>query len=167
MPNLNVLLRNSLHGSFFIPTFVPLSPNGHEKVHLPALCGLGAAVRGIGSRTGHYGTGQHPAAPRRKCYRDAIRWCTGSDDGTKRTDGIAGSSDSRIFSRVGANRPSRVLPTHGGGKPGRGALAVLNHNSCHFIKYACLFLHRGLAWAAPEGGSPRYYFVIALRRFLC
>ena len=69
--------------------------------------------------------------------------------------------------RVGANRPSRLLPTHGGGKPGRGALAVLNRNSCHFIKYACLFLHRGLAWAAPEGGSPRYYFVIALRRFLC
>ena len=69
--------------------------------------------------------------------------------------------------RVGANRPSRLIPSHGGGKTGRGDFALLNRNSCHFIKYACLFLHRGLAWAAPEGGSPRYYFVIALRRFLC
>ena len=68
--------------------------------------------------------------------------------------------------RVNSSRPARLLPTHGG-KPGRGLAQGIHNNSSNLFKY--LFLCRGLdIYKARTGvASPRFYYVIALRRILC
>ena len=64
---------------------------------------------------------------------------------------------------------SRSGRTHsfGGGKPDRLSNHWEAHCSSCFIYLPCLFFFRVGLWTRRKGASPRYYFVIALRRILC
>lgn len=69
-------------------------------------------------------------------------------------------------SRVASNRPTRLLPTHGG-KPGKhhgrwAADVVYKPFNCALLQ-PCRGLYRLSIVATP----PRLYYVIALRRLLC
>lgn len=68
--------------------------------------------------------------------------------------------------RLENSRSGRTYSS-GGGKPGR----LSNHWEAHciscFIYLPCLFFLRASLWVRRRGASPRYYFVIALRRILC
>jgi len=68
--------------------------------------------------------------------------------------------------RVNASRPARLLPTHGG-KPGRSLFGYHTNHSFNPSKYDLLFLRQKTIrlWAGIV--SPRFYYVIALRRILC
>ena len=64
--------------------------------------------------------------------------------------------------RIGSSRPTRLIPTNG---RMLGHLTLAN-SIYHSNLYALLLRHSGggiRAWAA----SPRFYYVIALRRILC
>lgn len=64
---------------------------------------------------------------------------------------------------------SRSERTHsfGGGKTGRFPTYWISHYSYCFIYLPCLSLLRVCLKVRRSGASPRYYFVIALRRILC
>ena len=68
--------------------------------------------------------------------------------------------------RVAPSRPVRLLPTHGG-KPthqhGRWAAC----NISNLLKHVPLNLWRSQVGLHTAFTSPRYYYVIALRRILC
>lgn len=68
--------------------------------------------------------------------------------------------------RIGSSRSIRLMPSHGG-KPGRSLGHWASDHSSYLSNLSCLLLHqasfRSQTWAA----SPRYYYVIALRRILC
>ena len=69
-------------------------------------------------------------------------------------------------SRIASNRPTRLLPTHGG-KPGKyhgrwAAAEVYKPFNCALLQ-PCRGLYRLSIVATP----PRLYYVIALRRLLC
>ena len=66
--------------------------------------------------------------------------------------------------RVGSSRPTRILPTHGG-KPGRNIGNV--HHSSHYYQHVSLQLCYRNSTPGAVAASPRYYYVIALRRILC
>ena len=68
--------------------------------------------------------------------------------------------------RIGSSRPVRLVPTHGG-KPGRMLARLTSSGSVYLSNLhallLCLSAGNKRAWAA----SPRFYYVIALRRILC
>ena len=69
-------------------------------------------------------------------------------------------------SRIASNRPTRLLPTHGG-KPGKhhgrwAADEVYKPFNCSLLQ-PCRGLYRLSTVVTP----PRLYYVIALRRLLC
>ena len=68
--------------------------------------------------------------------------------------------------RVASSRSVRLLPTHGG-KPSQHSGRWVKGQSSYLPKFSlqlpCAFSHRLCTPAA----SPRRYYVIALRRFLC
>ena len=66
--------------------------------------------------------------------------------------------------RIGSSRPTRILPTHGS-KPGRYIGNV--HHSSHHLKYTSLQRSYNGFTLGIVAASPRYYYVIALRRILC
>lgn len=68
--------------------------------------------------------------------------------------------------RVGSSRPVRLHPTNGG-KPGRMLGRWTADESYQLSKYFALLLHRMDCGLRIGAASPRYYYVIALRRILC
>ena len=68
--------------------------------------------------------------------------------------------------RVNASRPARLLPTHGG-KPGRSLFGYHANHSFNPSKYALLYLRQNTIRLWAGIASPRFYYVIALRRILC
>ena len=68
--------------------------------------------------------------------------------------------------RVGSSRPVRLLPTNGG-KPGRMLGRWTADESYQHSKFFALLLHRMNCGLRIGAASPRYYYVIALRRILC
>lgn len=68
--------------------------------------------------------------------------------------------------RLERSRSERTL-SFGGGKPGRLSNHWEAHCSYCFIYLPCLFLLCLCQKVRRSGASPRYYFVIALRRILC
>ena len=69
-------------------------------------------------------------------------------------------------SRVASNRPTRLLPTHGG-KPGKHHGRWTTNEICKPFNCVLLQLCRGLYHLRTVAAPPRYYYVIALRRLLC
>ena len=67
--------------------------------------------------------------------------------------------------RIGGSRPVRLMPSHGG-KPGR-SLGHWASYSYYLSNLSCLLLHKASFWSQMWAASPRYYYVIALRRILC
>ena len=68
--------------------------------------------------------------------------------------------------RVNSSRPARLLPTHGG-KSGRGLGLGIQNNSSNQFKYFHLCRCLDIFKARTGVASPRFYYVIALRRILC
>ncbi|MBO4483005.1 MAG: hypothetical protein J5735_04235 [Prevotella sp.] len=69
--------------------------------------------------------------------------------------------------RVASSRPTRLLPTHGGGKPG-GHLGHWTANAVFKpLKNALLQPCHELYYLHMVVASPRLRYVIALRRLLC
>ena len=68
--------------------------------------------------------------------------------------------------RINSSRPVRLLPTHGG-KPGRNFIGCHTNHSFNLSKYALLFLRQSAIRLWAGIASPRFYYVIALRRILC
>ena len=68
--------------------------------------------------------------------------------------------------RVNSSRPARLLPTHGG-KSGRGLGQSVQNNFSDQIKYFYLCRCLNIFKARMGVTSPRFYYVIALRRILC
>ena len=68
--------------------------------------------------------------------------------------------------RVGSSRPVR-LHSSNGGKPGRMLGRWTAGESYQLSKYFSLLLHRMDCGLRVGAASPRYYYVIALRRLLC
>lgn len=69
-------------------------------------------------------------------------------------------------SRVASNRPTRLLPTHGG-KPGKHHGRWTTNEICKPFNCVLLQLCRGIYHLRTVAAPPRYYYVIALRRLLC
>lgn len=69
-------------------------------------------------------------------------------------------------SRVASNRPTRLLPTHGG-KPGKHHGRWTTNEICKPFNCVLLQLCRGIYSLRTVAAPPRYYYVIALRRLLC
>ena len=67
--------------------------------------------------------------------------------------------------RVGGSRPLRLIPTHGG-KPGRTIGRWAADDSFHLSHIRTLLRANGCGLQV-RAASPRYYYVIALRRLLC
>ena len=68
--------------------------------------------------------------------------------------------------RIGSSRPVRLYPTNGG-KPGRMLGRWTADESYQLSKYFALLLHHMDSGLRVGAASPRYYYVIALRRILC
>ena len=68
--------------------------------------------------------------------------------------------------RVASNRPTRLLPTHGG-KPGKYNGRWAADEICKPFNCALLQPCRGLYCLCTVVTPPRFYYVIALRRLLC
>ena len=67
--------------------------------------------------------------------------------------------------RIASNRPTRLLPTHGG-KPGQHHGRWTAGTLLNPYRFAPLQLCRDL-WRTSAASSPRLRYVIALRRLLC
>lgn len=68
--------------------------------------------------------------------------------------------------RVSSSRPVRLLPTHGG-KPNHHFGRWANGHSSNLFKHLPLRLCRNRVCFHTVTASPRFYYVIALRRLLC
>lgn len=68
--------------------------------------------------------------------------------------------------RIGSSRPVRLSPTHGG-KPSRTLWRWISNKSLHLSNLHALLLRRIDCGRGVSAASPRYYYVIALRRILC
>lgn len=68
--------------------------------------------------------------------------------------------------RIGSSRPVRLMPTNGG-KPGRTLGFWASNYSSYLSNLSCLLLHNASSRPQSWAASPRYYYVIALRRILC
>ena len=68
--------------------------------------------------------------------------------------------------RVGSSRTVRIMPTHGS-PPSRGMGRFTENTLSNLLKYACLYLQRSTTTLRSGTASPRFYYVIALRRILC
>jgi len=68
--------------------------------------------------------------------------------------------------RIGSSRPVRLSPTHGG-KPSRTLWRWVSHKSFHLSNLHALLLRRIDYGRGVSAASPRFYYVIALRRILC
>jgi hypothetical protein len=72
----------------------------------------------------------------------------------------------RNLQRIGGSRPTRLIPTHSG-KPSRifgKWIAGYSFNLSNQIHY---FLRHAFLKSKSGAASPRFYYVIALRRILC
>ena len=68
--------------------------------------------------------------------------------------------------RIGSSRSVRLMPSHGG-KPGRSLGHWASNYSSYLSNLSCLLLHNASSRSQSWAASPRYYYVIALRRILC
>ena len=68
--------------------------------------------------------------------------------------------------RIGGSRPVRLIPTHGG-KPSRTLWRWISNKSFHLSNLHALLLSRIDCGRGVSAASPRFYYVIALRRILC
>ena len=68
--------------------------------------------------------------------------------------------------RIGSSRPVRLNPTNGG-KPSRTLARWISNKSFHLSNLHALLLRRIDCGRGVSAASPRYYYVIALRRILC
>lgn len=68
--------------------------------------------------------------------------------------------------RIGSSRPVRLMPSHGG-KPGRSLGYWASNYSSYLSNLSCLHLSKAAFRSQTWAASPRYYYVIALRRILC
>lgn len=68
--------------------------------------------------------------------------------------------------RIGSSRSVRLMPSHGG-KPGRSLGHCSSGYSSYLSNLSCLLLHKAFSRLQMWAASPRYYYVIALRRLLC
>ena len=68
--------------------------------------------------------------------------------------------------RVASSRPVRLLPTYGG-KPSHHFGRWTNGHLSNLFKHLPLRLWRNRVWFHTVAASPRFYYVIALRRLLC
>ena len=68
--------------------------------------------------------------------------------------------------RIGSSRSVRLMPSHGG-KPGRSLGHWTSDYSSYFSNLSSLLLHNASSRPQMWAASPRYYYVIALRRILC
>lgn len=68
--------------------------------------------------------------------------------------------------RIGSARPVRLIPTHGG-KSGRMLSRLTSASSIYHSKLYALLLRLSDCGIGVRAASPRFYYVIALRRILC
>ena len=75
-------------------------------------------------------------------------------------------TNTRNSQRIGSTRPMRHLPTFGG-KSNRTQGKLLSGNTSKPFKTSFLFLRYVTSVTISGAASPRFYYVIALRRILC
>lgn len=68
--------------------------------------------------------------------------------------------------RIGSSRPVRLVPTHGG-KSGRMLSRLTSTSSTHHSNLYSLLFRLSDCGIRVGAASPRFYYVIALRRILC
>lgn len=68
--------------------------------------------------------------------------------------------------RIGTSRPVRLIPTHGG-KSNRTSGRLTSAGSAYHSILHALLLHLSCGSTRARVASPRFYYVIALRRILC
>ena len=68
--------------------------------------------------------------------------------------------------RIGSLRPVRLVPTHGG-KSGRMLSRLTSASSTHHSNLYSLLFRLSDCGIRVGAASPRFYYVIALRRILC
>lgn len=68
--------------------------------------------------------------------------------------------------RIGSSRPVRLVPTHGG-KSGRMLSRLTSASSTHHSNLYSLLFRLSDCGIRVGAASPRFYYVIALRRILC
>lgn len=68
--------------------------------------------------------------------------------------------------RIGSSRPVRLIPTHGG-KSGRMLSRLTSASSIYHSKLYALLFRLSDCGIRVGAASPRFYYVIALRRILC
>lgn len=68
--------------------------------------------------------------------------------------------------RVGSSRPVRLHPSNGG-KPVRSLVHWTDGDSIQHSKHLAQLLHRMDCGLRTRAASPRFYYVLALRRLLC
>ena len=68
--------------------------------------------------------------------------------------------------RIGSSRPVRLIPTHGG-KSSRMLSRLTSASSIYHSKLYALLFRLSDCGIRVGAASPRFYYVIALRRILC
>ncbi|MBQ6226711.1 MAG: hypothetical protein IJJ73_10465 [Bacteroidaceae bacterium] len=68
--------------------------------------------------------------------------------------------------RIGSSRPVRLIPTHGG-KSGRMLSRLTSASSIYHSNLYSLLFRLSDCGIRVGAASPRFYYVIALRRILC
>ena len=158
----------SQNGAVFSLSFrgkcLPLHPVRRFFVHIAfvatILCGL------FGTQASVWGQGlTHHSGQREMCIDRHDGLLRAFAESRQRPPSSLLQSQ-RSSQRVGSSRSFRSVPTHGPG-PNRGMGRWSENHLSNLLKYACLCLLRSTELLRPGTASPRFYYVIALRRILC